>query len=107
MSMLGAGLNVIPPAVCVLGIGALAFGAWPRASTIASYGVLVWSFLVELVGGIVGLNHWVLDTSVFHQMAAAPAVSPDWTSGTVLLALGAAAAFAGGVAFRFRDLKSD
>ena len=107
MSMLGAGLNVIPPAVCVLGIGALAFGAWPRASTIASYGVLVWSFLVELVGGIVGLNHWVLDTSVFHQMAAAPAVSPDWTSGTVLLALGAAAAFAGGVAFRLRDLKSD
>jgi ABC-2 type transport system permease protein len=106
-TMWGAGLNVIPPAVCTLGIGALVFGAWPRASTIATYGVLVWSFLVELVGGIVGLDHWVLDTSVFHQMAAAPAVSPDWTSGTVLLVLGGTCAFVGGVAFKFRDLESE
>ena len=87
------------PGLCILGIGAFVFGVWPRAAAVATYGVLVWSFLVELVGGIVGLNHWVLDTSVFHQMAAAPAVSPDWTSGGVLLALGAVAALAGGVAF--------
>jgi len=106
-TMLGAGLNVIPPAVCVLGIGALAFGAGLRASSTATYGVLVWSFLIELIGGIVGLNHWVLDTSVFHQMAAAPAVSPDWTSGAVLLALGATTALAGGIAFRLRDLQSE
>ena len=106
-TLLEAGLNVVPPAVCVLGIGALVFGIWPRAATIATYGVLVWAFLVELVGGIVGLNHWVLDTSVFHQMAAAPAVSPDWTSGAVLLALGAACALAGGAAFHLRDLKSE
>jgi putative exporter of polyketide antibiotics len=72
----------------------------------ATYCLLVWSFLVELVGGVVGLNHWVLDTSVFHQMAAAPAVSPDWTTGGVLIGIGAVAAFAGGVAFRHRDLKS-
>ena len=39
-------------------------------------------------------------------MAAAPAVSPDWTSGVTLLAIGAVAALAGGVAFRFRDLLS-
>jgi ABC-2 type transport system permease protein len=103
-SLLDAGLNVVPPAFCVLGIGAFVFGVWPRAATFATYGVLVWSFLVELVGGIVGLNHWVLDTSVFHQMAAAPAVSPDWTTGGVLVAIGAVAAVAGGVAFAHRDL---
>jgi len=101
-----AGLNVVPPAACVLGAGTLVLGVWPRAATVATYGLVVWSFLVELVGGIVGLNHWVLDTSVFHQMTAAPAVSPDWTSGGTLLAIGAFAALAGGVAFGTRDLVS-
>ena len=101
-----AGLNVVPPAACILGAGTLALGVWPRAATVTTYGLVVWSFLVELVGGIVGLNHWVLDSSVFHQMAAAPAVSPDWTSGGALLAIGVFAALAGGVAFRTRDLVS-
>jgi ABC-2 type transport system permease protein len=106
-TMLQAGLNVVPPAVCILGIGALVFGFWPRASTVATYGVLVWSFLVELIGGVVGLNHWVLDASLFHQMAAAPAVSPDWASGGVLVAIGVVAAVAGGTAFSHRDLKGE
>ncbi len=106
-TLLGAGLNVVPPAVCLLGLGTLVFGVWPRATTVVTYGVLVWSFLIELLGGIVGINHWVLDTSLFHQMAAAPAVSPDWTSGGALLAIGALAAIFGGIAFRFRDLQSE
>jgi putative exporter of polyketide antibiotics len=63
--------------------------------------------LVELVGGVVGLNHWLLDTSVFHQMAAAPAVSPDWVTGAVLAGIGVAAAAAGTVAFKLRDLASE
>ncbi len=101
-----AGLNVVPPAVCILGIGALVFGVWPRAASVATYAVLVWSFLVELVGGIVGLNHWLLDTSVFHQMTAAPAISPDWTSGAALVGIGVVASLTGGVAFNLRDLQS-
>jgi putative exporter of polyketide antibiotics len=68
---------------------------------------LVWSVLVELVGGVVGLNHWVLDTSVFHQMAAAPAVSPDWETSGVLVAIGVLTALAGGLGFWRRDLKSE
>jgi len=106
-SVLDAGLNVVPPAVCILGIGALVFGAWPRASTVATYGVLVWSFLVELIGGVVGLNHWVLDTSLFHQMAAAPAVHPDWATGGVLVAIGAVTAVFGVTAFAHRDLRGE
>jgi ABC-2 type transport system permease protein len=106
VTVLEAGLNVVPPAVCILGIGALVFGVSPRASSAATYGVLVWSFLVELVGGIVGLNHWVLDTSLLHQMAAAPAVSPDWTSGGAMLGVALIAALAGGIAFNLRDLRA-
>jgi ABC-2 type transport system permease protein len=53
------------------------------------------------------LSHWVLDTSLFHQMAAAPAISPNWTSGAILVALGVAAAAVGAVAFRYRDLAGE
>ena len=76
-------------------------------STVATYGVLVWSFLVELIGGVVGLNHWVLDASLFHQMAAAPAVGPDWVSGGILVVIGAVVAVLGGTAFAHRDLKGE
>ena len=105
--MIEAGLNVVPPSLCLLGIGALVLGIRPRATSTTTYAVLAWSFLVELVGGVVGLNHWVLDTSIFHQMAAAPAVSPDWTSAAALVIVGALGAIVGGAAFGRRDLTGE
>lgn len=105
--LLGAGLNLVPPAVFVLGAGALALGVRPRAASGVTYGVLAWSFLVELVGGIVKANHWLLDTSVFHQMAAAPAVPANWTTGAVLVAVGVLAAVLGAIALRRRDLAGE
>jgi ABC-2 type transport system permease protein len=106
-TLLDAGINVVPPAVFVLGVGALTFGLWPRGVSGVTYGLLVWSFLVEIIGGVVNASHWVLDTSLFHQMASAPAISPDWTSGSVVAALGVVAACLGAVAFRHRDLAGE
>lgn len=106
-STLDAGLNIVPPALCLLGLGALVIGVFPRAASIATYGVLTWSLLVEIVGGIGALDHWILDTSIFHQMAAAPAVSPNWRSGGTMVALGIASAVAGGFAISRRDLQGD
>ncbi|HXY44134.1 MAG TPA: ABC transporter permease subunit [Acidimicrobiales bacterium] len=103
-SLLGAGLNIVPPALCVLGVGALVIGLWPRATSIATYGVIVWSVLVEVLGGVANYNHWLLDTSLFHQMAPAPASAPNWTVGAIVVALGVAAAAFGLMAFRHRDL---
>ena len=105
-ALLGAGLNVVPPTLCLFGIGLVALGFWPRAASGAAYGVLVYAFLVELVGDVVGLNHWVLDTSVFHQIAADPAVPPDWLSGAILVALGVAGAVVGALAFSKRDVEA-
>ncbi len=102
-----AGANIVPPALCLLGLGTLVFGAWPRAATPAAYGLVAWSLLVELIGGSVGLNHFVLDTSIFHQMTAAPAVAPDWTSALAMVLLGLVAALAGGAAFARRDLQGE
>ena len=106
-SLLGAGLNTVPPALCLLGIGALAWGAVPRLSSVAVYSVLAWSFLVELVASIVHSNHWLLDTSIFNQLRPAPAVAPDWTSGCVMTAAGVLLATLGALAFSHRDLAPD
>lgn len=104
-ALLGAGVNLVPPAITILGIGILAYGIRPRLTSVVVYGVLVWSLLLVIVGGIGAINHSVLDTSVFHQMASAPAVRPDWKTNGILTAVGLAAALVGGLAFRRRDLQ--
>lgn len=103
-SLLLAGLNVAPPALFVLGLGALAFGAWPRGAPGVVYSYLAWSFLIEFLGGIVRASHWLMDTSVFFHLVPAPAASPDWTSAAIIAGLGLAGAMAGALLFRRRDL---
>jgi ABC-2 type transport system permease protein len=70
------------------------------------YGLVAWSFLIELIGGIVNANHWLLDTSVFHQLAGAPAVAPDWISAGILIGLAILATAVGARALQRRDLAS-
>ncbi len=103
---MGAGLNAVIPAVLLLGSGALILGFWPRAATIAIYAVVAWSLLVELVGGIGAVSHWLLDTSVFLYVASAPAVPPNWGADAVLAGIGLIAAVVGLLGFRGRDLVS-
>ena len=50
--LLKAGVNVIPPGVLVLGLGALAFGLLPRAAIATTYGIVVWSFAVETLSAV-------------------------------------------------------
>ena len=98
-------MNLVPPAITVLGIGILAFGVRPRMTSAVVYGLLAWSLLLVIVGGIGAVNHWVLDTSVFHQMASAPAVPPHWEANGIMTGIGVAAALLGGFIFRRRDLQ--
>jgi len=106
-TLLGAGVNLVPPAIAILGIGVLAFGIRPRSTSVVVYGLLGWSFLVVIVGGIGATNHWVLDTSVFHHMASAPAVPPDWEANGIMTGIGVASALVGGLAFTRRDLQGE
>ena len=103
-ALLEAGLNAVAPAVLVLGAGGLAQGLVPRATTAVTYAVLGWSLLVVLAGGFTTLDHWVLDTSIFHQMAAAPAVAADWRTAAAMAGAGVVAAAAGVGTFAHRDL---
>ncbi len=103
-TLVNAGLNMVPPALFVLGTGIFVSGTWPRATSVAVYGVISWSVLVTVIGGFADNSHWLLDTSLFHQMAAAPASAPNWASDGIMVAIGAAAATIGGFAFQHRDL---
>jgi ABC-2 type transport system permease protein len=103
-SLVAAGLNVVPPALFLLGLGTLVYGGWPRLTSLAVYGYLAWSFLVELLGGVIHASHWLLDTSMLFHMVPAPAASPNWGSAAGLAGLGVACAFAGGVLLKRRDL---
>jgi ABC-2 type transport system permease protein len=106
-TLLGAGLNVVPPAICILGIGALTMGISPRAVSVVTYSLLGWSLLIELVGGIGTLSHWILDTSLFHQMASAPATPSNWGANGGMLGIGIVGCLLGGVAFKLRDLQGE
>lgn len=99
-----AGLNVVPPAVFILGIGALAFGMWPRAAIAVVYGLVVWSFVVETLAALFDSNHWLLDTSPLLHIAPVPAADPNWTAAAWLVGLGLLAATVGTAAFGRRDL---
>ena len=102
--LLKAGLNVVPPAIFVLGVGGLAFGLWPRGAIGVAYGLVVWSFLVETVAAAVNSNHWLLDTSPMTHMAPVPASNPNWTAVVWLVGLGVLAALTGIAAFGRRDI---
>ena len=98
-TLLEAGVNLVPPAVAILGIGVLTFGIRPRMVSVVIYTLLGWSLLIVIVGGIGAVDHWVLDTSVFHQMASAPAVAPHWEANGIMMAIGCTGALLGGLAF--------
>jgi ABC-2 type transport system permease protein len=101
--LLKAGVNIAPPALFVLGVGILTYGWWPRFATTAVYGLVAWSFMIELIAAVI-TNRWLADTSVLHHINPVPAAGPDWTSATWLVGLAIAAAAVGGAGFKLRDL---
>jgi putative exporter of polyketide antibiotics len=77
---------------------------WPRGAIGVAYGLVVWSFLLEIIAAIVNSNHWLRDTSPMLHIAPVPAAEPDWIAALWLIALGLLAAVAGVLAFGRRDL---
>lgn len=98
-----AGANMVPSALLIFGITVAVFGLAPRATTIFGQSLLAWSFLLELIGSSLKLNHWLLDTSVLHHMAFAPASSPRWGQGALVFGIGVVMIAVGISAFNHRD----
>jgi ABC-2 type transport system permease protein len=105
--LLEAGLNVAPPALFVLGIGVLAFGVWPRGAIGVVYGLVIWSFFVEVIAAVFDSNRWLRDTSPLLHVAPVPAADPNVQAAVVLVLLGIVAAVAGVAVFQRRDLAGE
>lgn len=102
--MVEAGANVAPPSLFVLGMGMLAFGFFPRRATVVAYGIVAWSFFVEIVAVVVKSNRLLLDSSVLTHMSPVPAADFRWSAAAWLVGLGLLAAVVGVLRFRTRDL---
>jgi ABC-2 type transport system permease protein len=103
-AMMQAGLNIAVPALFILGLGTLLYGLAPRLAAPVLYAVVLWSFLIEIIGSSITSSHWLLDTAVFTHLGPVPATSLNWTAVGWLTGLALAAALAGIAAFRRRDL---
>jgi ABC-2 type transport system permease protein len=103
-AMLRAGVNVMPPALFVLGLGTLLFGLVPRLAAPVLYGLVAWSFAVQIIGSTLTTSRWLLDTALFSHLGPVPAADLDGVAVAWLTGLGVLAALAGLAAFRRRDL---
>jgi ABC-2 type transport system permease protein len=102
--LLKAGINIAPPAVFVFGIGLLAFGLWPRRAISITYGLVVWSFVVEIFASLSSRIDWLRDTSPLLHITPVPAAAANVEAAVWLVVLGLLAAAVGTVAFTRRDL---
>lgn len=106
-TLIAAGLNVTVPALFVLGAGMFVLGFRPRLSATAVYGIVAWSFLIDLVGSLLKGGKWLRDTSLFSHIALAPAANPDWLTNFVIVLIGAGLAILGVLAYLKRDIVSE
>jgi len=102
-----AGINGIVPAFFTLGIGIFALGFLPRLTTIISYGIIAWSFIIQMVSSGLKVDQWILDTSILSHISLAPATSPDWNTNFVILGIGAVLLLLGALRFNTRDLQTE
>lgn len=103
--MITAGVNIIAVPIVFLGVGILFFGFVPRLMSVLLYTLIVWAFVVEIVGSVINLNHWILDTSLLHHIALAPAVDVRWSVFWVYLGLGLVMSALGTWRFTRRDIE--
>jgi ABC-2 type transport system permease protein len=103
---LRAGLNVVPTALLVLGIGAVVRALRPRAAAASMYAVVAWSFIADLLASLVDSTSWLEHLSVFHYMALAPAASIDASTVALTLLLAGVLLASSVVVFAHRDIET-
>jgi len=100
-------INMLAPVLFVLGLGVFIFGLKPRLTSFVSYGYIGWSFLIFMIGSGLNLNHWLLDTSVLHQVTLSPATKPNWSVDILIVVVSLALYLIGLIAFKTRDIETD
>jgi ABC-2 type transport system permease protein len=102
--LLEAGANCLPISFLFLGLSALAYSLWPRASAAISYALVGLAFLWFLVGSLAGVPKWLRDITPFQHIGLVPAQNFRVADAVVMVAIGLATALAALRVFRRRDL---
>lgn len=107
LELLRAGSNAMIPGLLLLGIGIGVFGCLPRLTSLITYSAIAWSFLIQMLSSGINLNHWLLDTSILHHVALAPAAAPNWHTNSILLTIGVLCCLIGLASLNRRDLQTE
>ena len=102
--MLEAAGNCLPVTVLFLGLAALAYALVPRASAGIAYGLVAVAFLWYLFGSLVGVPHWLIDTTPFAHVAAVPTQPFRVAAATIMVGVGLVASTTALGFFPRRDL---
>ncbi len=103
---LEAGANCLPVALFFLGLAALAYAVFPRASVGIAYGFVTLAFVWYLVGALVGVPHWLVELTPFAHVGFVPTEPFRTGAALVMVAIGLGGALIALAVFRRRDLAS-
>ena len=103
--LLLAGFNMIAAGVLFIGIGLFVYGFWPRLTATVLYTFVGWAFIVEMLGSVLNLNHYILDTSILHHLPLVPAVAMKWPIVIAYILIGFVVGVVGIVGFVKRDIQ--
>nr|WP_257003017.1 ABC transporter permease [Streptomyces sp. Alain-F2R5] len=101
----GAALAHAPALWVTVGVAAVLFGWFPRASA-AAWIVPVYAFVVGYLGQILQFPGWMNDLSPFGHVPRLPAADMNWTPLLVLTLVAAGLVRLGLAGFRRRDLET-
>jgi ABC-2 type transport system permease protein len=98
--------NTVPVVALCGGLAVLMYGLAPRLTVALPVAVVIVSYVVSLLGPALKWPQAAMNLSMFSHLAMVPASPWAPTSGLVMTGLGVAAAGAGILAFRRRDIAS-
>ena len=102
--LIGAALIQEPAVWVVVGVAVAAYGLAPRAAGYVGWGAVGVCILLQELGPIFELSHWITDISPFAQVPRAPGVAVSAQPLLVMTAIGAVLVVLGLAGFRRRDV---
>jgi ABC-2 type transport system permease protein len=102
--LVGAGLIQLPAVWVLVGLTVAVYGFAPRAAGYVGWSAVGVCILLQELGPILKLSHWITDVSPFGQVPRAPGVPVSAEPLLIMTALGAVLLAAGLVGFRRRDV---
>ena len=101
--LLGAGVAYVPAIWCAIGIAIALIGAMPRATMVVWF-VLVYAFVLEILGDLLDLPGWLSNLSPFGYVPNLPADDLSLVPLVLLTAVASGLVAIGLAAFQRRDI---